>query len=252
MSRRSEARAAARGGTAGSEPAVASDRPTPARKPERRRFLKAAIGGIGAVAAGTTLARPNVSRAADVVLRMQSTWSPRDIFHEMAQDYVGRANEMSGGRLRLELLPAGAVAGAFQLQDAVHAGAVDGGHGVAAYWYGKNRACSLFGTAPAFGWTANELLGWLHYGGGSTLYNELLHDILRVDIVSFFSGPMPSQPLGWFRTEIAGPEQVRGLRYRTVGLAADLFREMGAAVTMVPGDDIVPQMDRGTGTPETQ
>jgi TRAP-type mannitol/chloroaromatic compound transport system substrate-binding protein len=212
----------------------------------RRRFLKtAALGGAAAVAGAATIATPSVSRAQTVVLRFQSTWAQRDIFHEMAQDYVRRVNEMSGNRLRLDLLAAGAIVGAFQLQDAVHAGAVDGGHGVAAYWYGKNKACSLFGTAPAFGWDANELLGWLAYGGGNALYNELLRDILRVNIVSFFSGPMPTQPFGWFRAEINGPDQLRGLRYRTVGLAADLYRELGAAVTIVPGGEIVPAMDRG-------
>ncbi len=136
--------------------------------------------------------------------------------------------------------------GRFQLQDAVSAGqALDGGHGVAAYWYGKNKAASLFGTAPAFGWDANELLGWINYGGGQALYDELLRDVLKVDVVSFFSGPMPTQPLGWFRRELQGPEQLRGLRYRTVGLAADLYRELGATVSIIPGGDIAQAMVRG-------
>ncbi len=219
-----------------------TDRKKTGPKTGRRRFLGALAAG-GAAAA--TLATPNVSRAQTVVLRFQSTWPQRDIFHEMAQDYVNRVNQMSGGRLRLDLLAAGAIVGAFQLQDGVHAGAVDGGHGVAAYWYGKNKASSLFGTAPAFGWDANELLGWIHYGGGQDLYNEFLSSVLRVNVVSFFSGPMPTQPFGWFRQEIQGAEQMRGLRYRTVGLAADLYREMGVAVTIVPGGEIVPAMDRG-------
>lgn len=207
----------------------------------RRNFLRA----LGAGAAGAAaLAAPNVSNAQTVVFRFQSTWPQRDIFHEMAQDYVRRVNEMTGGRLRLDLLAAGAVVGPFQLQDAVSAGALDGGHGVAAYWYGKNKASSLFGTAPAFGWDANELLGWIHYGGGQALYDELLNQILRVNCVSFFTGPMPTQPFGWFRREINTPDQLRGLRYRTVGLAADLYQAMGAAVTIVPGGEIVPAMDR--------
>ena len=80
---------------------------------------------------------------------------------------------MAGGRLKLELLPAGAVVGALQMQDAVNSGALDGGHGVCAYWYGKNKAYSLFGTAPAFGWEPNDLLAWFYYGGGDALYEEL-------------------------------------------------------------------------------
>jgi TRAP-type mannitol/chloroaromatic compound transport system substrate-binding protein len=208
----------------------------------RRGLLKAAaVGAVGTA----VLATPNVSRAQTTVLRFQSTWPQRDIFHEFAQDYVTRVNQMAGGRLRLELLAAGAVVGAFQLLDAVHAGTLDGGHGVSAYWFGKNKAFSLFGTSPPWFGDANQLLGWFHYGGGQALYNELLHDILRMNVVGFQTGPMPTQPLGWFRNAIERPEQIRGLRYRTVGLATDLFQEMGAAVVALPGGEIVPALERG-------
>jgi TRAP-type mannitol/chloroaromatic compound transport system substrate-binding protein len=208
----------------------------------RRGFLKAAAGG----AAGTAvLATPNVSRAQTVVLRFQSTWPQRDIFHEFAQDYVTRVNNMAGGRLRLDLLAAGAVVGAFQLIDAVHAGTLDGGHGVSAYWFGKNKAFSLFGTSPPWFGDANQLLGWFYHGGGEALYNELMHDVLRLNVVGFQTGPMPTQPLGWFRNPIERPDQIRGLRYRTVGLATDLFNEMGAAVVALPGGEIVPALERG-------
>jgi TRAP-type mannitol/chloroaromatic compound transport system substrate-binding protein len=209
---------------------------------KRRGFLKAAAVG----AAGTAvLATPNVSRAQTVVLRFQSTWPQRDIFHEFAQDYVTRVNNLAGGRLRVDLLAAGAVVGAFQLLDAVHSGTLDGGHGVAAYWFGRNRAFSLFGTTPPWFNDANHLLGWYYYGGGEALYRELMHDILRMNAVSFLTGPMPTQPLGWFRNPIERAEQIRGLRYRTVGLATDLFQEMGAAVVALPGGEIVPALERG-------
>jgi TRAP-type mannitol/chloroaromatic compound transport system substrate-binding protein len=210
--------------------------------PARRGFLKAAAaGGVGAA----VLATPNVSRAQTVTMRFQSTWPQRDIFHEFAGDFVRRVNEMGGGRLRLELLAAGAVVGAFQLLDAVSAGTLDGGHGVPAYWFGKNKAFSLFGTSPPWFGDANQLLGWYHYGGGEALYNELLNDIVRVNAVSFMTGPMPTQPLGWFKQAIERPEQIRGLKYRTVGLAADLMNEMGAAVVSLPGGEIVPALERG-------
>jgi TRAP-type mannitol/chloroaromatic compound transport system substrate-binding protein len=208
----------------------------------RRGLLKAAAVG----AAGTAvLATPNVSRAQTTVLRFQSTWPQRDIFHEFAQDYVTRVNAMAGGRLRLELLAAGAVVGAFQLMDAVHAGTLDGGHGVSAYWFGKNKAFSLFGTSPPWFGDANQLLGWFYHGGGEALYKELVNDILRLNIVGFQSGPMPTQPLGWFKNPVTSVEQIRGLRYRTVGLATDLFNEMGAAVVALPGGEIVPALERG-------
>jgi TRAP-type mannitol/chloroaromatic compound transport system substrate-binding protein len=210
---------------------------------DRRDFIK--IAGATGVAAAATVAAPNIANAQAVTLRFQSTWPARDIFHEFCNDYARRVNEMSGGRLRLEVLAAGAVVPAFQMQDAVHAGILDGGHGVTAYWYGKNKAYSLFGTVPPFGWDANNFLGWVHHGGGYAMYEDLVQNVTRMNVVGFLTGPMPTQPLGWFRREIRTPEDFRGLKYRTVGLAADLMQEMGAAVTILPGGEIVPALERG-------
>jgi TRAP-type mannitol/chloroaromatic compound transport system substrate-binding protein len=210
----------------------------------RRAFLKS--GATAAVAGAATIAMPNVVRAQEaVVFKFQSTWPAKDIFHEFAQDFVNRVNEMGGGRLKIELLSAGAVAKALEVQDAVLAGTLDGGHGVTAYWYGKNKAFSLFGTPPAWGWRANQMLGWIKYGGGQALYDELVQQVLGLDLVGFLTGPMPTQPLGWFKQQITDAEQLKGLKYRTVGLSADLFKEMGAAVTIMGGGEIVPAMDRG-------
>jgi TRAP-type mannitol/chloroaromatic compound transport system substrate-binding protein len=210
----------------------------------RRAFLKS--GATAAVAGAATIAMPNVVRAQEAtVFKFQSTWPAKDIFHEYAQDFVNRVNEMGGGRLKIELLAAGAVAKALEVQDAVLAGTLDGGHGVTAYWYGKNKAFSLFGTPPAWGWRANQMLGWIKYGGGQALYDELVQQVLGLDLVGFLTGPMPTQPLGWFKQQITDAEQLKGLKYRTVGLSADLFKEMGAAVTIMGGGEIVPAMDRG-------
>lgn len=209
----------------------------------RRRFLRGA--GFVAGAAAATVAMPNVSRAQTVTFKYQSTWPTKDIFHEMAADYATRVNEMTGGRLKLDVLAAGSVVPAFGMQDAVHSGVLDAGHGVTAYWYGKHKAFSLFGTVPPFGWDANGVLAWMNYGGGYQLYNELVHDILKLNIVGFVSGPMPTQPLGWFKQQVKTPEDLKNLKYRTVGLSADLFKELGAAVTIVAGGEIVPAMDRG-------
>ena len=208
----------------------------------RRSFIK----GAAAASVAAAVAAPNVARAQDkVTLKFQSTWPAKDIFHEFAADYVGKVNAMGTGRLKLELLPAGAVVGGLQLQDAVIAGALDGGHGVTAYWYGKNKAASLFGTPPPFGWRANEFLGWVRYGGGQELYDELVQKVLGLNLVGFLTGPMPTQPLGWFKKPIEKAEDLRGLKYRTVGLSANVYNEMGAAVTIMAGGDIVPAMDRG-------
>jgi TRAP-type mannitol/chloroaromatic compound transport system substrate-binding protein len=221
---------------------------TKTRKPagagSRREFLRG--GAVAAAAGAATLAMPNVARAQEAVtFKFQSTWPAKDIFHEYAADFVSRVNDMGAGRLKLDLLPAGAVAKAFEMQDAVLAGTLDGGHGVCAYWYGKHKAFSLFGTPPAWGWRANQMIGWMKYGGGQELYDELVQKVLGLNLVGFLTGPMPTQPLGWFKQEITDTVQLVGLKYRTVGLSADLFKQMGAAVTIMGGGEIVPAMDRG-------
>jgi TRAP-type mannitol/chloroaromatic compound transport system substrate-binding protein len=209
----------------------------------RRRFLKGSALAAGAAAGA--VAMPQVSRAQTVTWKYQSTWPTKDIFHEFAADYAHKVNEMSGGRLKLEVLAAGAVVPAFQMQDAVNSGILDGGHGVCAYWYGKHKAFSLFGTPPSWGWDAHGFLGWFYAGGGEALYNELINDILKINTVGFLYYPMPTQPLGWFKKPVTGPDDLKNIKYRTVGLSADLFKELGAAVTILPGGEIVPALDRG-------
>lgn len=119
-----------------------------------------------------------------------------------------------------------------------------GGHGVIAYWYGKNAAVALWGSGPSFGMDANMLLAWHKYGGGKELLEEIYGD-LNMDVVSFMSGPMPTQPLGWFKKPVTKPEDLKGLKFRTVGLSVDMFTKMGVAVNALPGGEIVPAMDRG-------
>jgi len=147
--------------------------------------------------------------------------------------------------MSVELLPAGAVVGAFDQADAVHKGILDGSHAVPAFWYGKNSALSLFGTGPAWGHDANTMLGWMEYGGGQELYEEIYRDLLKLDVVPMAYGPMPTQPLGWFRKEIKSAAQFKGVKYRTVGLSIDVFKNMGASVVALPGGEIVPALERG-------
>jgi TRAP-type mannitol/chloroaromatic compound transport system substrate-binding protein len=206
----------------------------------RRKFLAGA-----ALTGAAVIAMPQVSRAQTTIWKYQSTWATKDIFHDFAVDYAKKVNSMTGGRLKLDVLAAGAVVPAFQMQNAVHSGILDAGHGVCAYWYGKHKAFSLFGTAPSFGWDSHGLLGWFYYGGGEALYNELVNDIVKMNTVGFLYFPMPTQPLGWFKKPVAGPDDLKNIKYRTVGLSADLFRELGCAVTILASDEIVPAIDRG-------
>jgi TRAP-type mannitol/chloroaromatic compound transport system substrate-binding protein len=210
----------------------------------RRSFLKR--GAMVAGAAAGTLAAPAIGTAqSPQVLRMQSSWGASEIFQEMARDYCDLVEQMAGGRVRIELLPAGSVVGAFQVMDAVNDGVIDAVHQVPVYWYAKHKGASLFGTGPVFGGDAANLLSWVHSGGGKAFYEELTQQILGLNVVGFFGMPMPQQPFGWFKNPVTSAADVNGLKYRTVGLAADLCAAMGMSVVQLPGGEIVPAMERG-------
>lgn len=209
----------------------------------RRKFLASAALAAGGAAA--TMGFPAVVKAqGPISMRWQSTWPTKDIFHEYALDFAKKVNDMTGGDLKIEVLPAGAVVPAFNLLDAVSKGTLDGGHGVLVYHYGKAQALALWGSSPAFGMDANMLLSWHKYGGGKELLAKIYQSI-GANVVSFCYGPMPTQPLGWFKKPISKPEDIKGQKFRTVGISIDLFTGLGAAVNALPGGEIVPAMDRG-------
>jgi TRAP-type mannitol/chloroaromatic compound transport system substrate-binding protein len=235
--------------------------------PTRRRFLRGAtLGAAGAAAAGLLAScskapEPVPEKKADVgaapaqapaaavkpstvVFKMQGAWGAKDIFNEMAEEFVKRVNEMADGRLRIDDLVAGAVVKPFEVTDAVSKGVLDAGHTVPVYWYGKSKVASLFGSGPITGCDAHQTLAWIYRGGGQKMYEELLAK-LNLDVVGFFAMPMPTQPLGWFKTPIKSADELKGLKYRTVGLAADLFQEMGSKVTQLPGGEIIPALEKG-------
>jgi TRAP-type mannitol/chloroaromatic compound transport system substrate-binding protein len=213
--------------------------PTREKRP-RRQFLSGA-----AVAAAATVVGPSVVKAqGPIKMRWQSTWPSKDIFHEYALDFAKKVNDMTGGELSIEVLPAGAVVPAFGLLDAVSKGTLDGGHGVLVYHYGKQAALALWGSGPGFAMDANMLLAWHKYGGGKELL-EKLYASINANVVSFPYAPMPTQPLGWFKKPVASADDLNGLKFRTVGISIDVFTGMGAAVNALPGGEIVSALDRG-------
>src|SRR5262245_32256522 len=219
---------------------MTTERSRTSQSTTRRKFLKgAALTSAAAVAAPAV-----VSAQGPISMRWQSTWPSKDIFHEYAQDYAKKVNDMTGGDLKIEVLPAGAVVPAFGLLEAVSKGTLDGGHGVLVYHYGKQTALALWGSGPAYAMDANMLLSWHKYGGGKELLDKLYHSI-GANVVSFPYGPMPRHRLGGYKKPVTKVDDFKGLKFRTVGISIDVFQGLGAAVNALPGGEIVSAMDRG-------
>ncbi len=208
----------------------------------RRLFLKGgAAAGVAAVAA------PAGAQAGEpITLTMQSLWAEGSLLQQMARQYVDRVEKMSGGRLMIDLLPVGSVAEPFEIQEACNSGKIDAAHLTSAYWFNTHSAASLFGTGPSFGVDPSQLLAWVEVGGGKELYRELVQDVMGLNLVGFYCMPMPAQPLGWFSERVTSLEQLQGLRYRTVGLAADVMEGIGMHVSRMPGGQIIPALDAGS------
>ncbi|GAP36742.1 TRAP transporter substrate-binding protein [Piscinibacter sakaiensis] len=217
---------------------MSSHRPTAAGQPSSRRHALKLGGGIA-------LAAPAIAAAQTATtLRFQSAWPAKAIFHEFAVDVCRNIEQATGGKLKIQMLPSGAVVPPLQLIDAVSKGTVDGGHAVPGFWFGRNTAFGLYGAGPHFGLDANQTLGWMEFGGGKQLYAEALA-AAKLDVHSLLYGPVPTEPFGWFRKEVKTPADLKGLKYRTAGLAVDMMAELGAAPVQLAPADIVPSLERG-------
>jgi TRAP-type mannitol/chloroaromatic compound transport system substrate-binding protein len=181
------------------------------------------------------------------VWKVQSTF-PAGIWDYMwGENFVKRVNEVAGGRLKIDLLPAGAVVPAFEVLDAVEKGVLDGAISWSGYWVGKNTAFSLFASATGgpFGMSNWDFIAWLFEGGGIELYRELLEKAGYKNVVWFpIWGEMP-EPLGWYKKPIRSVADLKGMKMRAAGLAADVFKELGASVVTLPAAEILPALERG-------
>jgi len=182
-----------------------------------------------------------------ITWKVQSTWTAGDFHHVNPKGLVEKIEAMSGGRLKINLLAAGAIVPPFEVLDAVHKGILDGGHAWPGYWYGKHPAATLFGSVPGgpFGMSSEDYLGWLYMGGGKELYNELLQKELKMHVVAFPTFGETPEPLGWFPKPIKDVKDFRGLKFRAGGMSAEVFKAMGMSVVTLPGGEIVPAMQRG-------
>lgn len=178
---------------------------------------------------------------------IQSTWPAVDFHQVNPKGLVEKIEQMSGGRLKIKLLPAGAIVPPFEVLDAVQKGVLDGAHAWPGYWTGKHPAASLFSSASGgpFGMNSEDFLGWLYLGGGLEMYNELLQKELKLNVVAFATFGETPEPQGWYDRPIESLADFKGLKFRAAGLAAEVFKEMGMSVVTVPGGEILPALERG-------
>ena len=180
--------------------------------------------------------------------RMQSTWPAGFFYHYWAKELAESIEKLSGGRLVIEVLPAGTIVGAFDVLDAVHDGVLDMGHSWVAYWAGREPAAMLFASAPGgpFGMDNLDFVTWLYHGGGFELLQEMFVDEMGMNIKSFPVNVLPPEPFGWFERPMRSLADLEGVKMREVGLTAAVYREMGIGVIMLPGGEIVSAMELGT------
>ena len=147
----------------------------------------------------------------------------------------------TGGRIRIEVFSAGAFVRPFEGFDAVGAGVADMYHSFEGYFEKKSPAFHFFAAIP-FGFTANELFAWVHYGGGQELWDALSG---QFNIKSLLCTSTGCQMGGWFTREVTSPDGFKGLRYRMAGPGAEVLRRLGAIVVTLPGGEIMPALRSG-------
>ncbi|HEX2542700.1 MAG TPA: TRAP transporter substrate-binding protein [Caldimonas sp.] len=205
---------------------------------------------IGAGAAAALAGTAQVVRAQAVTrLKVQTAVPTSSIYFDLMRRFGDRVDRMSNGRIKMEILPDGAVVNAFEIVDAVDKGVVDGGYAWAHYWSGKNTAAALFSNPAAGAGTGMDQLShmaWLFQGGGNALHKKLFSDGLKLNVEPFMVQPMGPDPLGWFKNPINSLDDMRKLKYRSPpGLTAEIFKEMGVSAVAMPGGEIVPAAQRG-------
>ncbi len=189
--------------------------------------------------------QPAAAQAKPIAWKVQSAWPPTSIVQDAAKLLVEMIERNSGGRLKLELLPAGAIVPAFEIQDAVHKGVLDAGHTTPGYIIGKLAAFVPLTHGPLFGMDFIDYFGWYWEGGGHELLQEAYQQRLKMNVVSFQVHPEGPQAMGWFKKEIRRFEDIRGTKYRIYGIGAETYAKLGISVVTLPGGEIVPALERG-------
>ena len=191
---------------------------------------------VGSDAAG------NTDNSVKIEWKLVTTW-PKNLpgLGSAPENFARYVREMSNGRLDIRVYGAGEIVPAFEVFDAVSQGVAQMGHGAAYYWKGKIPA-SVFFTAVPFGMTAQEMNGWLHYGGGIELWRKLYAPF---GVVPFAGGSTGVQMAGWFNRELQTRSDLAGLKMRIPGLAGEVFDAAGGTAVRIAGGEIYTSMQTG-------
>jgi TRAP-type mannitol/chloroaromatic compound transport system substrate-binding protein len=210
----------------------------------KRAFSLTALAAAAALAFGAAAQQP---ASGTKNLKFQSTWPASLTLQDNFRFFAERVDKLTSGQVKIEALAAGQIVPAFEILDATHKKVIDGGHGVAYYWVGKNKAATLFSATPAgpFGMDHFDFLGWLHEGGGNALYEEFYRDVLKLNVIGMPIGGSSPQALGWFKRPIKDLADFKGLKCRQTGIVSEIYQRMGMQTVNMPGGEIVPSAQRG-------
>jgi TRAP-type mannitol/chloroaromatic compound transport system substrate-binding protein len=203
------------------------------------------VVAVLAFLAGSYSAPAPATAQAPIRWKVQSAWPPTSIVQDAAKLLVETIEKTSGGRLKMDLLPAGAIVPAFEIQDAVNRGVIDAGHTAPGYIVGKLPAFIPLSHGPLFGMDFIDYYGWYWQGGVHELFNEAYQQQLKMNVVSFQVHPEGPQAMGWFKKEIRSFNDIKGQRYRIFGIGAETYSKLGIATVTLPGGEIVPALERG-------
>ncbi|MBN9425445.1 MAG: TRAP transporter substrate-binding protein [Burkholderiales bacterium] len=202
----------------------------------------------GALVAAAALSMAGQA-AAQQKIRIQTAVPSASIYFELMKRYADRVDRMTGGKLKMDILPDGAVVPAFEILDAVDKNIVEGGFAWTHYWSGKHPAAGLFANPMAgagVGLDQLSHMAWYFEGGGQELYRKLYNDVLKVRVEGMLLQPMGPDPLGWFKQPIKSVEDFKKMKYRSPpGITGEIFKEMGVSAVAMPGGEIVPAAQRG-------
>jgi TRAP-type mannitol/chloroaromatic compound transport system substrate-binding protein len=216
-------------------------------RPVSLRFAITVVFVVAIVAflAGSYSAPAPATAQAPIRWKVQSAWPPTSIVQDAAKLLVETVDKTSGGRLKMDLLPAGAIVPAFEIQDAVNRGVIDAGHTTPGYIIGKLQAFIPLTHGPLYGMDFIDYYGWYWEGGGHELLQEAYQKHLKMNVVSIQVHPEGPQAMGWFKKEIRKFEDIKGMKYRIYGIGAETYGKLGISAVTIPGGEIVPALERG-------